>query len=135
MFEDQFVSTPRPIAPPKAHVVGAAASYGAADCLSPPTTTAASSRGLRLLRPLQVRYIPLCLATGTCPHDQQSFFLQQYRWCLGILTLVRSDGFWGSGISCMNKLCFFNGLMYYLTPALVRGVSILAVTRSSGSVC
>lgn len=74
-----------------------------------------------------MKYVPLCLAAGTCPHDQQSFFMQQYRWCLGILTLVSSNGFWGSEISCMNKLCFFNGLLYYLAPALVRGALTQAV--------
>ncbi len=130
VFEHHFDLPPRPIAPPEAHAIGAVASYGAADRLRPPTNEAPHPR---LLWPLKVRYVPLCLATGTCPRDQQSFFLQQYRWCLGILTLVRSDGFWGSGISCMNKLCFFNGLLYYLAPALVRGVLILAVTRNSGA--
>ena len=74
---------------------------------------------VRLKSPfLQVRYLPLCLATGTCPSDQRSFFMQQYRWCTGVLALVGQGGFWGSHISGMSKLCFFNGLLYYLAPAL-----------------
>ncbi|CAM9513765.1 unnamed protein product, partial [Hapterophycus canaliculatus] len=66
----------------------------------------------------KVKYVPICLATGTCPDDPRSFFMQQYRWCTGILTLVLQRGFWASNISGVQKLCFFNGLLYYVAPAL-----------------
>ena len=28
---------------------------------------------------LQIKYLPLCLAMGTCPDEPRSFFMQQYR--------------------------------------------------------
>ncbi|CAN0074632.1 unnamed protein product, partial [Scytosiphon promiscuus] len=66
----------------------------------------------------KVKYVPICLATGTCPDDPRSFFMQQYRWCSGVLSLVPNGRFWGSNISRMQKLCLFNGLLYYLAPAM-----------------
>lgn len=69
----------------------------------------------------QIKYLPLCLAMGICPDEPRSFFLQQYRWCMGTCTLVLDWEFWRSSISKMHKMCFINGLFYYTQTALVGG--------------
>ncbi|CAM9620212.1 unnamed protein product [Ectocarpus sp. 6 AP-2014] len=66
----------------------------------------------------KVRYLPLCLAMGICPDEPRSFFMQQYRWCMGTSTLVLQKEFWQSEISKTHKLCFFNGMLFYLATAL-----------------
>lgn len=70
----------------------------------------------------QIKYLPLCLAMGICPDEPRSFFLQQYRWCMGTSTLVLQGEFWRSDISRMHKLCFVNGMFYYVQTCLVGGV-------------
>ena len=67
----------------------------------------------------QVKYLPLCLAMGICPDEPRSFFMQQYRWCMGTSTLVLQRDFWRSDISSIHKLCFFNGMLFYVATALV----------------
>eukprot|EP00903_Cladosiphon_okamuranus_P011815 g11103.t1 len=66
----------------------------------------------------KVKYLPLCLAMGICPDEPRSFFMQQYRWCMGSCTLILERGFWQSDISSIHKLCFFNGMLFYLASAL-----------------
>ncbi|CAN0407582.1 unnamed protein product, partial [Laminaria digitata] len=66
----------------------------------------------------KIKYLPLCLAMGTCPDEPRSFFMQQYRWCMGSATLVLEDGFWSANISKLHKICFINGLLYYVATAL-----------------
>ncbi|CAM9791095.1 unnamed protein product, partial [Scytosiphon promiscuus] len=68
----------------------------------------------------KIKYVPLALAMGICPDEPQSFFMQQYRWCKGSATLVQEKEFWQSGISKLHKLCFLNGMLYYMATALVR---------------
>lgn len=67
----------------------------------------------------QIKYLPLNLAMGICPDEPRSFFMQQYRWCMGSATLVFEDGFWSANISLIHKICFFNGLLYYFSTAIV----------------
>lgn len=57
---------------------------------------------------------------GACPDEPQSFFMQQYRWCMGSATLIAEKEFWNSTISKSHKLCFLNGMLYYLASAMVR---------------
>lgn len=71
-----------------------------------------------MLRP-QVSYLPLVMAMGICPDDPRTFFMQQYRWCMGSAALVMSRGFWKSNVSKMQKLCFLSGMMYYVATAVV----------------
>eukprot|EP00752_Nemacystus_decipiens_P013327 g11801.t1 len=66
----------------------------------------------------KVKYLPLCLAMGICPDEPRSFFMQQYRWCMGSCTLVLQRDFWRSDISSTHKLCFINGMLFYLASAL-----------------
>ncbi|CAN0266234.1 unnamed protein product [Ectocarpus fasciculatus] len=67
----------------------------------------------------KIKYVPLALAMGICPEEPQSFFMQQYRWCKGSSTLVREKEFWKSSISNLHKLCFLNGMLYYMATALL----------------
>eukprot|EP00752_Nemacystus_decipiens_P002163 g2060.t1 len=67
----------------------------------------------------KIKYMPQPLAMGICPDEPQSFFMQQYRWCKGSCTLLTEKGFWGSTISKIHKLCFLNGLLYYIATALL----------------
>ncbi|CAM9131093.1 unnamed protein product [Ectocarpus sp. 12 AP-2014] len=75
----------------------------------------------------KIKYVPLALAMGTCPDEPQSFFMQQYRWCKGSATLVREKGFWTSNISKRHKLCFLNGMLYYMGTALLLFVAPLPI--------
>lgn len=65
-----------------------------------------------------VKYIPLVLATGTCPEDWKQFFTQQYRWAMGSLSLMFSREFWTSTLSVVQKLCYMTGMLYYFTTGL-----------------
>ncbi|CAM9713813.1 unnamed protein product [Ectocarpus sp. 12 AP-2014] len=67
----------------------------------------------------KIKYVPLALAMGICPEEPQSYFMQQYRWCKGSSTLIREKEFWKSGISNLHKLCFLNGMLYYMATALL----------------
>ncbi|CAM9907274.1 unnamed protein product, partial [Ascophyllum nodosum] len=67
----------------------------------------------------RIKYIPLPLAMGTCPDELQGFFMQQYRWAMGSATLVMEKEFWKSNISRVHKLCFLNGLLYYIATSLM----------------
>lgn len=66
----------------------------------------------------RVRYIPLCLAKGMCPDQMAGFFVQQYRWATGSLSLFMNPEFWKSNLNVMQKLCYLSGMMYYLTTGL-----------------
>lgn len=67
----------------------------------------------------KIKYIPLILAMGICPDEPRSYFMQQYRWCMGTISLVLEIDFWKSNISSIHKLAFINGLLYYVGSALV----------------
>ena len=66
----------------------------------------------------KVCYIPIIFAMGICPNEAKSFFIQQYRWCMGSITLMVNSEFWFSPLSMMQKLCYISGMGYYLTTAM-----------------
>jgi cellulose synthase/poly-beta-1,6-N-acetylglucosamine synthase-like glycosyltransferase len=66
----------------------------------------------------RVKYIPVCLARGMCPSDLKSFFVQQYRWATGSLTLFLNPNFWLSTLTIPQKLCYLTGMLYYITTGL-----------------
>eukprot|EP00904_Undaria_pinnatifida_P002026 jgi/Undpi1/11824/HiC_scaffold_4.g01523.m1 len=66
----------------------------------------------------KVKYLPLCLAIGVCPDEPRSFFMQQYRWCAGNLSLVLRREFWMAEISAFQKICFLSGMLYYFFTAM-----------------
>ncbi|CAM9256681.1 unnamed protein product, partial [Choristocarpus tenellus] len=57
-----------------------------------------------------VRYLPVCLAMGTCPSESRAFFVQQYRWCMGSTTLLLNKEFWHSRLTFMQKQCYLSGM-------------------------
>ena len=66
----------------------------------------------------RLRYIPINLATGLCPDNLSGFFRQQYRWCLGSLSLCTSRKFWRTQLPVRARMCYLAGFAYYLLTAL-----------------
>jgi cellulose synthase (UDP-forming) len=65
-----------------------------------------------------LRYIPVPLAAGLCPSDPNSFLVQQYRWCAGSLSLLRSRKFWATRMRWRTRCCYLSGFCYYVHTAL-----------------
>ena len=65
-----------------------------------------------------LKYIPVILSMGACPDEPRSFFMQQYRWCMGSTTLLSNPEFWKSNLTKIQKLCFLGGMMYYSATAI-----------------
>lgn len=66
----------------------------------------------------RVKYVPVCLARGICPSSLDGFFVQQYRWATGSLSLFLNQEFWRSRLTAMQKLCYLSGMLYYLCTGL-----------------
>ncbi|MEU9047121.1 MULTISPECIES: cellulose synthase catalytic subunit [unclassified Kitasatospora] len=64
------------------------------------------------------RYVPALVAKGMSPTGLPAFISQQYRWCLGSLALVRDPDFRRGPLSRSARLCFWNGILGYLTSAV-----------------
>ena len=66
----------------------------------------------------QVKYIPVNLAAGECPQTLAAYFTQQYRWCMGSVTLLTTKEFWfAKRIGIIQKACFMTGMLYYIATA------------------
>jgi cellulose synthase (UDP-forming) len=66
-----------------------------------------------------LRYVPVNLAAGLCPNDISGFFRQQYRWCMGSMSLCASRKFWSTKMRLSTRLCYLSGFFYYALTALV----------------
>jgi cellulose synthase/poly-beta-1,6-N-acetylglucosamine synthase-like glycosyltransferase len=66
-----------------------------------------------------LRYVPVVLAMGVCPYDVDSFFKQQYRWCMGSMALLGSRKFWRANLSIRARMCYMSGFGYYTGTAMV----------------
>ncbi|HTX09605.1 MAG TPA: cellulose synthase catalytic subunit [Solirubrobacteraceae bacterium] len=66
----------------------------------------------------RLRYVPVNLATGLCPDNVPAFFRQQYRWCMGSLSLCISGKFWSTKLPPRTRMCYLAGFAYYLLTAL-----------------
>ena len=67
----------------------------------------------------KLRYVPINLASGLCPDTLASFFVQQYRWCMGSTSLfVNKELFWGANLTLMQRICYLSGMFYYQATAL-----------------
>ncbi|MFC9328599.1 glycosyltransferase family 2 protein [Kitasatospora sp. NPDC057015] len=64
------------------------------------------------------RYVPVLVAKGMSPTGLPAFISQQYRWCLGSLALLRDPGFRRGPLSRSARLCFWNGILGYLSSAV-----------------
>lgn len=65
-----------------------------------------------------IQYVPIILAKGLCPSEMKAFFKQQYRWCLGSMSLLGSHKFWTIKLSLMASLSYFSGFLYYIHTGL-----------------
>lgn len=86
-----------------------------------------------------IRYVPVVLSRGLCPSDLAGFLNQQYRWCQGTLTRIRSIPEMrqpgipslpeearslrsavtkGQAQSLRQRIARWAGVLYYITTAL-----------------
>lgn len=65
-----------------------------------------------------LKYVPVVLAKGLCPSELEAFFKQQYRWCMGSMSLLTSRKFWTTPLPLMTRLCYLSGFMYYIHTAI-----------------
>jgi cellulose synthase (UDP-forming) len=63
-------------------------------------------------------YVPIVLAKGLCPSELKAFFKQQYRWCMGSMSLLTSAKFWNTKLPVKTRMCFGSGFMYYIHTAV-----------------
>ncbi|HKX73020.1 MAG TPA: glycosyltransferase family 2 protein [Candidatus Saccharimonadales bacterium] len=63
-------------------------------------------------------YLPINLATGECPDMLVKFIQQQYRWCMGSMSLLGSRKFWAAKMSFRTRCCYLSGFCYYLHTAI-----------------
>lgn len=67
----------------------------------------------------KIKYIPLNLSKGICPDTLAGFFIQQYRWAMGSITLfLNRELFWKTKLTLMQRLCYLSGMLYYITTGL-----------------
>lgn len=66
----------------------------------------------------KLKYVPVVLAKGLCPSELEPFFKQQYRWCMGSMSLLTSAKFWKTKLPVMTRLCYLSGFMYYIHTAI-----------------
>lgn len=66
----------------------------------------------------RLRYVPVNLAAGLCPDNLASFFRQQYRWCMGSMSLCVSKKFWSTRMPVATRICYISGFLYYILTAL-----------------
>ncbi|MET8699972.1 cellulose synthase catalytic subunit [Kitasatospora sp. NPDC058032] len=66
-----------------------------------------------------LQYIPVALSTGVCPDNAAAFQNQQYRWCMGSMSLMTSRKFWQTRLDFTTRLCYVSGFLYYIHTALL----------------
>jgi len=75
--------------------------------------------GILLLRSgWATRYVPIVASKGLCPDDLAGFLNQQYRWCNGSITLLRSGQAQRMPLTLRQRFCFWGGFMYYIGTAV-----------------
>jgi cellulose synthase (UDP-forming) len=72
-----------------------------------------------------LRYVPIALSTGVCPDTIGAFQNQQYRWCMGSMSLLGSKKFWATKMRPATRMCYFSGFIYYIETALLTLVTPL----------
>lgn len=73
----------------------------------------------------KLRYVPVALAAGVCPDTVGAFHNQQYRWCMGSLSLLTGARFWNTPMRFTTRLCYVSGFLYYLQTALATFITPL----------
>lgn len=85
--------------------------------------------GFKLMRAgFRTSYVPLVLSKGLCPDDIRAFFNQQYRWCAGSMSLLRSSVFWDQKMTLFQRLCFISGFAYYIFTGMWLFLGLVPVT-------
>lgn len=75
--------------------------------------------GIQLtLAGFRVRYVPVLVSKGLCPDDLSGFLNQQYRWCNGSMSLLRSGRANHAPLSMSQRLAFWSGFLYYISTAI-----------------
>jgi cellulose synthase (UDP-forming) len=75
--------------------------------------------GMMLLRAgYSVRYVPILVSKGLCPDDLAGFLSQQYRWCNGSITLLKSGQASRFPLKMRQRFAFWSGFMYYISTAV-----------------
>jgi len=68
---------------------------------------------------MRTQYVPTVVSKGLCPDNLDSFVAQQYRWCEGALTMLRSRDFHvNDALPIRARLSFWSGFLYYIGTAL-----------------
>jgi cellulose synthase (UDP-forming) len=66
-----------------------------------------------------LKYVPVVLAKGLCPDSMPAFFKQQYRWCMGSMSLLGSEKFWKTPLKIRSRFSYFSGFLYYIHTAIM----------------
>lgn len=62
----------------------------------------------------RLQYVPVIVSQGVCPDDFGAFVSQQYRWCLGSMSLLTSGLRRTYGVSRLEATGYWTGFLYYL---------------------
>jgi cellulose synthase (UDP-forming) len=65
-----------------------------------------------------LKYVPVVLATGTCPDNIDAFVRQQYRWCTGSTSTLLTRRLWSVRMKIRARLTYISGFCYYLYTAV-----------------
>ena len=66
----------------------------------------------------KVRYLPIVLAKGLCPDSLPGYFIQQYRWAMGSISLLSSHAIWKAPLTRMQRVCYLSGMLYYISTGI-----------------
>jgi cellulose synthase (UDP-forming) len=67
----------------------------------------------------KLKFIPVNLATGTCPAEIPAFLAQQYRWCMGSMSLLGDKKFRDYPLPWRTRFGYYSGFAYYMSTALM----------------
>lgn len=75
--------------------------------------------GLELFkRGFTLRYVPIQVSKGLCPDSMAAFVNQQYRWCLGSISLLVSREFHDLPLTFTQRVAHWSGFLFYLSTAV-----------------
>jgi cellulose synthase (UDP-forming) len=84
----------------------------------------------------RLEYVPIQLATGTCPDRHDAFYKQQNRWCTGSIQLMFTrKTIFSPHLSRAQKMCYGSNALYYfysidllITPIYILVIALLGET-------
>lgn len=66
----------------------------------------------------QLKYVPIQVSKGLAPNSIGSFINQQYRWCLGSVSLLTSPRFHKRSMPVKQRMAHWAGFLFYITTAI-----------------